>query len=124
MSRISSTWTTSLPFSHAKRFSKAAPKRCAVTRRPITGRSTDDRTSTSLPRWCSRKAARPGPETTISHLASVLAHFAIPGAIRSEEHTSELPSLMRISYAVLCLKTKKKKTTQQQYIHHETQRQK
>src|SRR3546814_4389550 len=24
---------------------------------------------------------------------------------RSEEHTSELPSLMRISYAVLCLKT-------------------
>src|SRR3546814_1776725 len=27
---------------------------------------------------------------------------------RSEEHTSELPSLMRISYAVFCLKTKKK----------------
>src|SRR3546814_4950892 len=26
--------------------------------------------------------------------------------IRSEEHTSELKSLMRISYAVLCLKTK------------------
>src|SRR3546814_4926255 len=30
--------------------------------------------------------------------------------IRSEEHTSELQSLMRISYAVFCLK-KKKKTT-------------
>src|SRR3546814_4898871 len=29
---------------------------------------------------------------------------------RSEEHTSELQSLMRISYAVFCLKTKKKKT--------------
>src|SRR3546814_3738129 len=27
---------------------------------------------------------------------------------RSEEHTSELQSLMRISYAVFCLKTKKK----------------
>src|SRR3546814_6106342 len=26
---------------------------------------------------------------------------------RSEEHTSELPSLMRISYAVICLKKKK-----------------
>src|SRR3546814_13564594 len=26
-----------------------------------------------------------------------------PGAIRSEEHTSELQSLMRISYAVFCL---------------------
>src|SRR3546814_2540816 len=29
------------------------------------------------------------------------------GAIRSEEHTSELQSLMRISYAVFCLKKKK-----------------
>src|SRR3546814_8485713 len=28
--------------------------------------------------------------------------------IRSEEHTSELQSLMRISYAVFCLKKKKK----------------
>src|SRR3546814_7086408 len=30
------------------------------------------------------------------------------GAPRSEEHTSELQSLMRISYAVFCLKKKKK----------------
>src|SRR3546814_6642921 len=30
--------------------------------------------------------------------------------IRSEEHTSELQSLMRISYAVFCLKKKNKKT--------------
>src|SRR3546814_4867555 len=30
------------------------------------------------------------------------------GGGRSEEHTSELQSLMRISYAVFCLKTKKK----------------
>src|SRR3546814_5697672 len=29
------------------------------------------------------------------------------GASRSEEHTSELQSLMRISYAVFCLQTKK-----------------
>src|SRR3546814_7174953 len=35
--------------------------------------------------------------------------FAAPRAmrIRSEEHTSELQSLMRISYAVFCLKKKK-----------------
>src|SRR3546814_9482515 len=33
-------------------------------------------------------------------------------AVRSEEHTSELQSLMRISYAVFCLKKKKKKTNQ------------
>src|SRR3546814_4625656 len=31
------------------------------------------------------------------------------GEARSEEHTSELQSLMRISYAVFCLKKKKKK---------------
>src|SRR3546814_3978715 len=36
-------------------------------------------------------------------------------AIRSEEHTSELQSLMRISYAVFCLK--KKKTQYTQYTH-------
>src|SRR3546814_9325430 len=30
--------------------------------------------------------------------------------LRSEEHTSELQSLMRISYAVFCLKKKKNKT--------------
>src|SRR3546814_1341572 len=32
---------------------------------------------------------------------------------RSEEHTSELQSLMRISYAVFCLKKKHKKTKQE-----------
>src|SRR3546814_4556526 len=31
-----------------------------------------------------------------------------PREVRSEEHTSELQSLMRISYAVFCLKKKKK----------------
>src|SRR3546814_3180078 len=34
---------------------------------------------------------------------------------RSEEHTSELQSLMRISYAVFCLKKKKNERQQQQY---------
>src|SRR3546814_4219866 len=33
----------------------------------------------------------------------------LSGGQRSEEHTSELQSLMRISYAVFCLKKKKKK---------------
>src|SRR3546814_4966067 len=33
------------------------------------------------------------------------------GSTRSEEHTSELQSLMRISYAVFCLKKNKKQTT-------------
>src|SRR3546814_7355813 len=34
---------------------------------------------------------------------------------RSEEHTSELQSLMRISYAVFCLKKKKQTTTRSTY---------
>src|SRR3546814_2932154 len=34
---------------------------------------------------------------------------------RSEEHTSELQSLMRISYAVFCLKKKTKNTNQNQH---------
>src|SRR3546814_8933174 len=37
---------------------------------------------------------------------SGLSEFAGQIAARSEEHTSELQSLMRISYAVFCLKTK------------------
>src|SRR3546814_6511867 len=36
-----------------------------------------------------------------------------PTSLRSEEHTSELQSLMRISYAVFCLKKKKQQTQPQ-----------
>src|SRR3546814_5844125 len=45
---------------------------------------------------------------------------AIPLAIfqRSEEHTSELQSLMRISYAVFCLKKKKTKPSNTHLTHH------
>src|SRR3546814_3041931 len=44
---------------------------------------------------------------------------ADPFEQRSEEHTSELQSLMRISYAVFCLKKKKNKqtTTQNTKLH-------
>src|SRR3546814_8371257 len=40
---------------------------------------------------------------------------------RSEEHTSELQSLMRISYAVFCLKKNKKKKKQTQVHKSQTQ---
>src|SRR3546814_5435014 len=43
--------------------------------------------------------------------------FALDDTLRSEEHTSELQSLMRISYAVFCLKKKKKKNNQQTTDH-------
>src|SRR3546814_10241944 len=38
------------------------------------------------------------------------------GRLRSEEHTSELQSLMRISYAVFCLKKKKQKKKNEEAI--------
>src|SRR3546814_2709461 len=40
---------------------------------------------------------------------ALLMRWFVPrmGRVRSEEHTSELQSLMRISYAVFCLKKKK-----------------
>src|SRR3546814_3579206 len=43
-------------------------------------------------------------------LSESLSGAAVAAILRSEEHTSELQSLMRIAYAVFCLKKKKKKT--------------
>src|SRR3546814_10298271 len=43
-------------------------------------------------------------ETLKDEAAAVLAELGL--TVRSEEHTSELQSLMRISYAVFCLKKK------------------
>src|SRR3546814_8258080 len=51
-----------------------------------------------------RVLGRPGENWIVSGVAI--------GPIRSEEHTSELQSLMRISYAVFCLKKKKKHNNQ------------
>src|SRR3546814_3192630 len=45
-------------------------------------------------------------------------HRKRPGSRRSEEHTSELQSLMRISYAVFCLKKKINKIHSNEKILH------
>src|SRR3546814_7975761 len=42
-----------------------------------------------------------------ARIRGTLAHELRQRDLRSEEHTSELQSLMRISYAVFCLKKKK-----------------
>src|SRR3546814_1031346 len=77
-----------------------------------------------------------GTAVAQQHLRGVLAYLDVPtlgqpeafiqakeglfdsagniGPDRSEEHTSELQSLMRISYAVFCLKKKKNTNTTKQ----------
>src|SRR3546814_10699902 len=65
-----------------------------------------------------RQADASAADTSLFELGSANERFEYPflffiqdsTAVRSEEHTSELQSLMRISYAVFCLK---KKTQQQ-----------
>src|SRR3546814_2283417 len=51
------------------------------------------------------KLDQAAPVATVAELEN---YDAIVIGTRSEEHTSELQSLMRISYAVFCLKKKKK----------------
>src|SRR3546814_1221641 len=48
----------------------------------------------------------PMPVITKSVVESSILPSRYSASLRSEEHTSELPSLMRISYAVFCLKKK------------------
>src|SRR3546814_8203162 len=53
-----------------------------------------------------RARVRAGPSAP--PISSTMASISSRPASRSEEHTSELQSLMRISYAVFCLKKKNK----------------
>src|SRR3546814_3405796 len=48
-----------------------------------------------------------GEDTAIAIASAMMTLTSILSSQRSEEHTSELQSLMRISYAVFCLKKKK-----------------
>src|SRR3546814_3551564 len=59
----------------------------------------------------SANSARDDLKPVVLTLAMLLAvtFRSADAALRSEEHTSELQSLMRISYAVFCLKKKKTK---------------
>src|SRR3546814_5831543 len=62
-------------------------------------------------------AAAPTPDDIVD-MDAVVVSGVLPGprmwrvSKRSEEHTSELQSLMRISYAVFCLKKKKNNNKQ------------
>src|SRR3546814_5220821 len=57
--------------------------------------------------------------TLNTKIATIFTGLIVQRMVRSEEHTSELQSLMRISYAVFCLKKKKTSLIKQQTeIHH------
>src|SRR3546814_7699307 len=56
----------------------------------------------------SRDSTRLSCAGSSSHTSSNSEPWALCTVMRSEEHTSELQSLMRISYAVFCLKKKTK----------------
>src|SRR3546814_6710184 len=73
----------------------AAPAACREQRVRMLGAAVDDLR---------------GLRAEMHALRDVVERLA--GTNRSEEHTSELQSLMRISYAVFCLQKKKKKKSQ------------
>src|SRR3546814_10831367 len=99
-------WQPFNPASHRKSKSPARPPLHRDTGpiregAPIAGR-TGKSSLAIIPRQrCQYTAQR-------AHLEMVPARV---GQHRSEEHTSELQSLMRISYAVFCLKKKKQNNT-------------
>src|SRR3546814_1421036 len=80
-------------------------------RRPGLGaaRSARPRTECEVPGSLSGDRHRPVRHHVRDH--GQLAEPAAGVARRSEEHTSELQSLMRLSYAVFCLKKKKQLNT-------------
>src|SRR3546814_5517061 len=94
------------------RRSRAPPSRTVSTARREAGRShrttslsSPSSPSDGEPRGAERPAGQPGDRCLAAGPAG-----GDPGReSRSEEHTSELQSLMRISYAVFCLKKKKNK---------------
>src|SRR3546814_1188728 len=76
--------------------------------RSATGASDGSCTNSSAP--CST-SPRGRQHSTNDDRSDPHRHRCAPSSARSEEHTSELQSLMRISYAVFCLKKKKNKIT-------------
>src|SRR3546814_3502750 len=81
-----------------------------IRRPPISTRTDTLFPYTTLFRSLSYHEGVPGHhlEKAVTRALTGLPKFRAFGGYRSEEHTSELQSLMRISYAVFCLKKKKR----------------
>src|SRR3546814_5634473 len=84
-------------------FANAAPP--ARRFRPVTTPSTPTAPRSACRRSCSKRWSK----------SSVGTDVMVRQRVRSEEHTSELQSLMRISYAVFCLKKKTNQSNMNEY---------
>src|SRR3546814_4636491 len=67
------------------------------------------------------RATNAGTWMNSSAMAMVYLRSPTYRASRAEEHTSEIQSLMRLTYAVLCLKKKKEPKQNIHHIRHSTQ---
>src|SRR3546814_3307852 len=67
--------------------------------------------------------AMPSVTVMVLNSTGVPPAARMPALARSEEHTSELQSLMRISYAVFCLKKKKHHKQQKSLTYEQIQQQ-
>src|SRR3546814_8834346 len=96
----------------------------AVLRQRSRRHVADDGTSDerlAAPRLCLGRGLRLLRDGNAMTRADQASEVVFRRMHRSEEHTSELQSLMRISYAVCCVK--KKKNNQTHKTHHITQTQ-
>src|SRR3546814_2495496 len=95
---------------------KAAYRRGIIHRaRPMAGRAALASPMSGLARLRGVRILR------IVSATDILIGAAVPAMDRSEEHTSELQSLMRISYAVFCLKKKIRQYIPNMMINNNTQ---
>src|SRR3546814_2062248 len=96
----------------ASRFSVTSAERGPPPESPVPAMTEREAAQVSI-RACASASVIP----SLISICRCWAHrmkysVGVPSSLRSEEHTSELQSLMRISYAVFCLK---KKNTEHNY---------
>src|SRR3546814_4674528 len=111
---LTSSVSTGLTLTDNRDFEHDAESDLILSLTPRIGlRQVGGRSDTALDYSVSAQYAHRDTEVDLIH--------TLNGTNRSEEHTSELQSLMRISYAVFCLKKKKQIRTKSPTHTHKTQ---
>src|SRR3546814_4425077 len=111
-----SDWSSDVCSSDLPDFDAAVTERSMDPARPVQARFQTDRTQSGRRIFFGDRCRRPRCRIHLRAAESAVSAELqrLQSAVeRSEEHTSELQSLMRISYAVFCLKKKKKQKTKQ-----------